>query len=139
MSHALDEKALTARFNPSWKAFGYADVTMLYDNSIVTKPAPERFIRFAVRPSGEEDSALGDGRVRSENYGRIWIQVGFPKAFSAKANELADKATAIFRRWRSGDGQLRCLEVERSTASDDSHHIVTVKISYNSVHYTTVA
>lgn len=135
MSHALDFQALRARFTSAWKAYGFSNVAVLYDSSIVTKPAPQRFIRFAVRPSGEKDTALGGGRVRVENYGRIWIQVGIPKTDLDEGERLAEAATAIFRRWESADTQLRCLEVERDTSIDGEHHIITVKVSYGSTHY----
>lgn len=139
MSHARDTKTLTARFSPAWKAYGYSNVTVLYDNSIVTKPAPDRFIRFAVRPSGETDTALGDGRVRVKNFGRIWMQIGVPKQDAELGSRLADEATAIFRRWRSADGNLRCLNVERDMSSDDKNQFITVKVSYESIHYKSAA
>lgn len=134
MSHALDLEMLKKHFAPAWAAYGEKTVNVLYGND---KPAAtDTFIRFTVRPSGSDDTALGDGRTRTENFGRIWMQIGVPlSAQESVAFKLVDKATAIFQRYRSTTGDLRCSDIETAFRSETAHFIGTVQVVYNSVHY----
>lgn len=137
MTHALDIEALRKRFTPTWKAYGETTVTVLYDNDRAGEEPPAKFIRFSVRPSGIEYTNLGGDRTRAHTFGRVWMQVAVP--IGAHANDawkLADKAAAIFRRWRSETGDLFCKNIETDLIQDTKHYIVNVKVSYEGRHYT---
>lgn len=136
MSHALDIDALRKRFATGWKAYGDKTVTVIYDNDRAGAEPPAKFISFAVRPSGEEYTNLGGERTRIHTYGRIWMQIAIPIGTPHnQAWELADKASSVFRRWRSSDGDLFCGNTETRVVTDTKHYIVTVNVKYEGRHF----
>lgn len=136
MTHAKDIETLRKRFASAWTAYGEKTVTVLYDNDRAGSTPPAKFISFSVRPSGQEDAALGGELSRTHTFGRIWMQIAIPVGDASNdAWKLADKAQAIFRRWRSPEYDLSCGTSETRVVNDAKHYIVNVNIKYEGRHY----
>lgn len=133
MGHSTDIELLRKRMATSWKALAVPGVPLLYDNGKAGATLPDKFVRFSVRPSIQEQRNLGNQRIRVVCEGRVWLQVAVPVGTpDADAWALADKATGIFNLWRSPDGALICGESKPTVVPDDKYYVISTSVFYRS-------
>lgn len=125
MSLALDTAALRARFLDEWD--DEAITTVFANGEDVDVDETQPFVRFSISPGSKAHIMGAD--IYSQ-LGRVWLQIFMPAhSGTATAYEIADRFTAIFRRWRSDDGFLRCGDEDITTIPSGENGVFQVNVS----------
>ena len=122
MTYEAAHNAIRTRFNTQWGS----TTTVAWPNVNFDPPNNAAWVRFVIQDIDSAQVSYGDPLNNNDRYrhiGRVVIQIFTLKGQGDKeARELADTATAIFRKWSdTASGVLfRLAPFVRDVTEDDS-------------------